>query len=315
MKDAFGQCGKRFVCKMPSEQSSRGLATPPIRPKCSFLPKKSLMKSRCRAGRSLHDDEDKEGGNGEETFEIGKILNHTMSRDYSLRYTIRWKGYDDPVEDTLEREAHITCYRPIVMYWLSLFPSNHNFEDDLRAQPCFDELSMNVQQAIGALVVNFLQGASLRFVGMDDITPKMLYVDLLRKYGWHFLLKRYNSEEERRCDLLDFNKDLLAYALSVQDYPFIQAVNNTDFFGPPRYTDLDAPCSTKGLEDESQQSAMEFDGMACQNSAHDATDIDFNKIFSSDLRRMNYAMEHENDRICSSRLLRMWWYYRIRKKQ
>lgn len=50
--------------------------------------------------------------------------------------------------------------------------------------------------AVGALIVNFLQGASLRFVGMDDITPKRIYVVsggscqllgyLQRIQIWHF---------------------------------------------------------------------------------------------------------------------------------
>ncbi|KAK6022187.1 hypothetical protein OSTOST_12125, partial [Ostertagia ostertagi] len=135
------------------------------------------------------------------------------SRDYSLRYTIRWQGYDDPREDTLEREAHITCYRPIVMYWLSLFPPSHNFLEELRAHPCFNELPMNVQLTIGALVVNFLQGASLRFIGMDDITPKMLYV----------------------------------------------AVNNSDMFGPPRYSDLNALCTAGERRNELEvNTAVQF---------------------------------------------------------
>ncbi|KAK6018607.1 hypothetical protein OSTOST_15803, partial [Ostertagia ostertagi] len=70
---------------------------------------------------------------------------------------------------------------------------------------------MNVQLTIGALVVNFLQGASLRFIGMDDITPKMLYV----------------------------------------------AVNNSDMFGPPRYSDLNALCTTGERRNELEVNTAE----------------------------------------------------------
>lgn len=174
---------------------------------------------------------------GGESYEIEKIVDHELNRDYSIRYKIKWLGYADPKEDTMGREAHIECYLPVVQYWLSLFSPSHSFVDDLQAQPRLEDLDDQVLGAVGALIVNFLQGASLRFVGMDDITPKRIYVDLVKKYDWYFLLKRYQDEDEKKKDLKEWNEHMYMFALNNQDVPFVKAINDYDLFHPPIFCD------------------------------------------------------------------------------
>lgn len=49
-----------------------------------------------------------------------------------------------------------------------------------------------------------------------------LFQDLVKKYDWYFLLKRYQDEDEKKKDLKEWNEHMYMFALNNQDVPFVK---------------------------------------------------------------------------------------------
>ncbi|KDE07406.1 hypothetical protein MVLG_02273 [Microbotryum lychnidis-dioicae p1A1 Lamole] len=64
-------------------------------------------------------ESDEEEEEEEEIFEVSKILDHKHAPKVGLQYLIRWKGYEDPSEDTWEPESNVneTASAKVKAYW------------------------------------------------------------------------------------------------------------------------------------------------------------------------------------------------------
>ncbi|SCV70285.1 BQ2448_1679 [Microbotryum intermedium] len=71
------------------------------------------------AKRAIPIPESDEESDEEEVFEVSKILDHKHASKAGLQYLIRWKGYEDPSEDTWEPESNVneTASAKVKAYW------------------------------------------------------------------------------------------------------------------------------------------------------------------------------------------------------
>ncbi|KAF9195949.1 hypothetical protein BGZ49_002927 [Haplosporangium sp. Z 27] len=61
-------------------------------------------------------DDDSESDDGEDVYEVERVVGHMNDPVLGLRYQLKWKGYSDS-ENTYEPEASVFCHGLVSEYW------------------------------------------------------------------------------------------------------------------------------------------------------------------------------------------------------
>ncbi|KKZ68605.1 hypothetical protein EMCG_05762 [[Emmonsia] crescens] len=69
--------------------------------------KRATTNAAAPADEDEEDDDDESGEEGEDVYVVEKIMGHEFTKDGTLLLQVKWKGYENPEDQTLEPEENL----------------------------------------------------------------------------------------------------------------------------------------------------------------------------------------------------------------